>query len=713
MLERGVAPLTSKGETMDNSSNKNIDRGLKCRAVRNRIKKYSIIIPLIIYILLNVAITKTVVSTGSISIGSAEFPVSALAGILSYVVNILQIVFVVFYKKPGFILSLALLIVQFPTILARVIMQHNYVSLQGVFSCVFTAIFIIVLYQRQVKTDQEHQRTRDLFEQTVTALVSSIDAKDKYTHGHSTRVADYSRRIAELSFKSEKECDEIYYSALLHDVGKIGIPEDIINKETDLTPDEWDIIKQHPVLGAQILQSISEFPYLSIGAEGHHERYDGKGYPYGLKGTDIPDIARIVSVADAYDTMSSKRSYRDPIPQQIVREEIVKGIGEQFDPHYARLMLHLIDIDTEYEMCERAEGRELSGKKELVVGRYRSELSQGILITPNMTTVHLTVTPDGKLPGRGSAAMVLFDSLDGRVHTSENEVKALNYFEYGEVWFDGRTSASGARKMQTNTAKHGAEGLEKPDAYIIEAVKYKDHALIRIISKTQTNEIKVALPDSTRYLYISFTGEHCRISDVSTEKAHTQIDAGYIPRIAEEISYINEPEGDMPNVQIDGYRTAASKGVEIKDGLQISFHTKNLPTSRLVWHCPFIDMFCSDDGTVGGKNYRDLAFMRFDGEFWESDKCCVTEIRSHKNDKFKGWEAWKQYNRDGYNATVAFMVEGNRITMITENAGISIRAHAEVKDISKPIYAAVSGDQVAITNIRVGKLFGSEKHSPV
>ncbi len=138
----------------------------------------------------------------------------------------------------------------------------------------------------------------------------------------------------------------MYYAALLHDVGKIGIDESIINKKGRLTEEEYEVIKQHPVMGNQILSSINEYPYLSIGAHYHHERYDGKGYPDKLKGEDIPEIARIISVADAYDAMSSNRSYREAIPQQLVREEIIKGAGTQFDPEIAGIMQHLIDIDT-------------------------------------------------------------------------------------------------------------------------------------------------------------------------------------------------------------------------------------------------------------------------------------------------------------------------------------------------------------------------------
>lgn len=191
-----------------------------------------------------------------------------------------------------------------------------------------------------------------MFEQTTEALASAIDAKDPYTHGHSSRVAMYAAQIARESGKPEKECEKVYYAGLLHDVGKIGIRSAVINKPGRLTDEEYVEIKLHPVLGDQILKRIQESPYLSIGAHYHHERYDGKGYPEGLKGVDIPEIARIIAVADAYDAMTSKRSYRDPIPQQQVRKEMVKGMGTQFDPEYAKILIHMIDLDIEYTMRE-------------------------------------------------------------------------------------------------------------------------------------------------------------------------------------------------------------------------------------------------------------------------------------------------------------------------------------------------------------------------
>lgn len=201
-----------------------------------------------------------------------------------------------------------------------------------------------------LKNEQEH--TQKLFIETAVALVDAIDAKDAYTHGHSARVAEYAKRIAADSGKSTEECENIYYAALLHDVGKIGIPDSIINKEGKLTEEEYGLIKSHPAIGCQILSEISDFPYLSIVARNHHERYDGRGYPDGLKGTDIPEMARIISVADAYDAMTSNRSYRRQLSQEQVREELTRCSGTQFDPVFAQIMLNLIDQDKDYTMRE-------------------------------------------------------------------------------------------------------------------------------------------------------------------------------------------------------------------------------------------------------------------------------------------------------------------------------------------------------------------------
>lgn len=191
------------------------------------------------------------------------------------------------------------------------------------------------------KTAQKNEAV--LFEQTTEALANAIDAKDNYTRGHSTRVAIYSRRIAKRAGLSERDCNRVYFAALLHDIGKIGIKSDIINKIGKLTDEEYQLIKSHSVLGSKILSSIKNAPFLSVGARYHHERYDGKGYPDGLAGTKIPEIARIIAVADSYDAMTSNRSYRKALKKEVAREELKQGAGTQFDPHFAIIMINLID----------------------------------------------------------------------------------------------------------------------------------------------------------------------------------------------------------------------------------------------------------------------------------------------------------------------------------------------------------------------------------
>ena len=207
----------------------------------------------------------------------------------------------------------------------------------------------------EIKTQEvlsQNEKLERLVMQTVKALSDAIDTKDAYTNGHSTRVAEYSKEIARRAGLSEIMQDDIYVMGLLHDVGKIGIPNAIINKPTRLTDEEYDMIKAHPIMGERILKNITEFPKLLIGARWHHERYDGKGYPDGIAGEEIPVEARIIAIADSYDAMTSKRSYRDDMPQTVVRNEVENGKGTQFDPQFAQIMLTMIDEDVDYQLRE-------------------------------------------------------------------------------------------------------------------------------------------------------------------------------------------------------------------------------------------------------------------------------------------------------------------------------------------------------------------------
>lgn len=212
----------------------------------------------------------------------------------------------------------------------------------------------LITLQRSLSNEVERKsrENRDLFMHVVKSLADAIDAKDTYTNGHSGRVAEYSKEIARRAGYSTQRQNDIYMMGLLHDVGKIGVPDAVINKPSRLTDEEYELIKNHPVMGARILKNIKEMPKLVTGARWHHERFGGGGYPDGLHGEDIPEEARIIAVADAYDAMTSRRSYRDVLSQEHVRGEIEKGKGTQFDPVFADIMLAMIDEDTEYSMRE-------------------------------------------------------------------------------------------------------------------------------------------------------------------------------------------------------------------------------------------------------------------------------------------------------------------------------------------------------------------------
>ena len=212
----------------------------------------------------------------------------------------------------------------------------------------------LIRLQRDLHAEVE-KKTREiegLSIHIVQTLAEAIDAKDTYTKGHSSRVAEYSREIARRAGYTTEKQEEIYMMGLLHDVGKIGVPNAVINKPGRLTDEEYDIIKTHPGRGAKILQNIEEMPKLAIGARCHHERYDGRGYPDGISGEDIPEEARIIAVADAYDAMTSNRSYRGVLPQDVVRSEVEKGSGTQFDPKFAAIMLEIIKEDVDFKLHE-------------------------------------------------------------------------------------------------------------------------------------------------------------------------------------------------------------------------------------------------------------------------------------------------------------------------------------------------------------------------
>ncbi len=581
----------------------------------------------------------------------------------------------------------------------------------------FLAAFLIVLLvrffvsRRTQILEKKQQEAREQFEQTAEALANAIDAKDKYTNGHSRRVAEYSTKIARESGRSEEECEKVYFAALLHDVGKIGVPIEILTKNGRLTDEEFEQIKLHPVVGGQILSSIKKSPWLSVGARYHHERYNGKGYPEGLKGKDIPEIARIIAVADAYDAMTSNRSYRNAIPQHIVREELVKGIGTQFDPEFVKVMIHMIDLDIEYRMQESATGSNTSPTTSLRCKTIYNECTEGVSVTDNMTRIRLFSQPDDEAANEESMpSLILFDSLDGRVHPGEEHNKNLLYYEYAQIRFDGKVTGQNIRKSETSVIDkslidESRSGVPEPgQRYAVEAGRYRDHVIILISDEEKTVKVILALPDATRFAYVAVGGERCFIHNIMIEKDEEQIGPEAIPKIAEEVSYIKGcPEGDVPNIEIDNWCSVATDGIPLEDGMTLTFHSMSLPTARLVWHCAYVSIFSSSDGKRKGEDFREYLLLRLNGEDWESDEHAENRINVVQQEDFVGWNVWEEKNKEGIDCTVKIRKEKNRIYVRTENLGISINSVTTIHDDVKDIFVAVTGDQCAITDVHVSR----------
>lgn len=200
----------------------------------------------------------------------------------------------------------------------------------------------VAVEQTRVATERANQLLR-LSEEMVEALAQAIDAKDRYTNGHSFRVSEYAVKLARRLGWDEKEVADLEREALLHDIGKIGVPDAVLNKPGRLTEEEFETIKSHTTIGKKILAGMEGMDAAAQAAAYHHERYDGKGYPEGLKGEAIPLHARVITIADAFDAMRSDRVYRKGLQPQVIREELIKGKGTQFDPGMLPVFVEMFD----------------------------------------------------------------------------------------------------------------------------------------------------------------------------------------------------------------------------------------------------------------------------------------------------------------------------------------------------------------------------------
>lgn len=185
---------------------------------------------------------------------------------------------------------------------------------------------------------------KELFYKTIKSIASALDAKDPYTHGHSMRVTLYSIILAKELNTPEDQLELIETAGLLHDIGKIAIPESILCKAGKLTDDEFKIMKTHPINSEKLLSSIKKLHDICPGVKYHHEKWNGKGYPEGLAGENIPFAARVIAIADTYDAMTSTRSYRKALSHEIAIEEIEKCAGTQFDPNLAKKFIEIENI---------------------------------------------------------------------------------------------------------------------------------------------------------------------------------------------------------------------------------------------------------------------------------------------------------------------------------------------------------------------------------
>ncbi len=544
----------------------------------------------------------------------------------------------------------------------------------------------------------EQEKMRRLFAQTAMSFVSAVEKKDDFSKGSALKVAEYARKIAEMAGKDREESEKVYYAALLHDVGMIGVPDSVIKNEED--PDKWDYeaMRKKPLIGQEILSSITEYPFLSVGAHYSHERYNGTGYPEGLKGEEIPEIARIIAVADAYVTMTSKKRYREARPDYVAREALIKGAGETFDPQFAEIMLKIVDTEG-----EKTKDVQAMLERDISCEEYRDIISAGIPVEETIKKisfeVELCTEHDHEFAG---PAIVLFDSYDNRVHTSEKSIQAYRYVEYGETWFDEHYIVTDARNIrETAIDARPSSSAAGKQLYEIIAGRYEDHVKLTLLSPEYSKEVIVALPGGSAGLCIGLTGEHCDLKNINVEPTSEVYVLGDIPRIADEISYINHIESDIKNIQIDRTRSGATEGVPITERLRLRFHAMTLPTAELVWHCPYVVIFSSKDGMVGGEDYREYALIKLNGEIEAANENAENNFKMKRSDTFQGWNNWKEICKKGMECEVRFRRKNSRIMVTTDNLGVEIEDSITILDRPDEVYAALTGDQVALTDIRV------------
>ena len=504
-------------------------------------------------------------------------------------------------------------------------------------------------HEIEVKGLKEAQKKiKSFFEDACAAYANAIEHEsDK---GRCLRTAQIARRIAQKANKTEKECNEAYYAAYLCDAG------------------------------AETLSRIKEYPYLGETAKYIGQRYDAKQ----------PELSRLITVAKDYEKM-----VQDPsLPNFYARETFIREAGSKYDPVFSKLAYQVLDEQT--QAGSFTETRKQM-QTELTCNEYRDCISTGVPVLQNVTNISFessTIETDKQF---SAPSIVLFDSYDAQVKNTLEEIDAHKYLEYGEIWFDGHIISSGARNMEVRNISEGNDSAE----YKITCMRYEDHLLLKMQNAKKSFDVIVALPTASKAAYIGITGENVHITNISVERTNQKAQESDIPRIAQKLTYADRIESDIPNVQMVKPLEHFTTPIKVKDKMRLYFHTQSLPDANLVWHCPYVILYSSDDKKVYGKNYHEYTMIKFDGEENGSNEYADNNFIMKKTESFKTWEDWEMQNKAGSECLVEFFKDENEITIKTQNKGIFIQNISKIKDGAKDIYVTLTGDQVALTDIRI------------
>ena len=494
----------------------------------------------------------------------------------------------------------------------------------------------------------EQERIQKLFDKTASAFVASVEVKEELAKGYYEKVAYYAKKIASNAGKSAVDCEKIHYAALLCNT---------VSKE-----------------------SLPEITGISI--------------------EDMPGIEKIIKIAGDFVSMTYTKKDGDELPVFVARENIVKGSGKVYDELLADIMVKIIDS----EGSEAGKENESLTEKEISCKDYRENTSRGISVGTDIKRIsfdcELFIDNEKTF---SAPSIVLFDSYDGRTHDDEKTIERYHYLEYGEIWFDKYSVSTAARAIEEKETDDVPQPKEfgSTHRYEILAGRFEDHMKLVMKTGDYAKEVIVALPSRSQAVYIGLTGENCRIYNISVESTGDIVKLGDIPRIAQPVSYIDHMESDLKNVQIDRWMSASTEGIEIEDKLKIRFHTMSLPEADLIWHCPYIVLFWSENGCIGGPDYREYNLIKLNGEDQGDKEFAKNRFVVKKTEQFPGWDKWKEINKDGMECEVDIVRKGDRIILKTENLGINIENVTTVTDDRSKVYVSLSGDQVALTDIRI------------